>query len=250
MILDEANAIGTAHLRTSLLPEPHRSESRKLLREYVTLRSVEAGEDRIAEALPGRKCCTKLWSRAVEASQATSSPVFVSLYIQSLNEVIDLHSKRHHPRAQESDPRRHLGRTLFRLMRRAGRDGIPCGAGRDGTVAGGGGPGLDVLGGDRPDRRSRPSPGRTNAGRSIGHDHASENPLGDITLIAQVRPSSTPLPLSGWLGRRRTRRRPSGQALALPGGRLAARASTPATRSFIRPQRGPGSAVATPSRRR
>lgn len=95
MILDEANAIGTAYLRTSLLPEPQRSESRKLFREYVSLRTVEAGENRIAESIARSEVLhQELWSRAVEASQATSSPVLVSLYIQSLNEVIDLHSKR------------------------------------------------------------------------------------------------------------------------------------------------------------
>ena len=95
LILDEANAIGTAYLRTSLLPEPHRSESRKLLREYVAFRSVDAREDRIAESLARSEALHgQLWSRAVQASQAASSPVLASLYIQSLNEVIDLHSKR------------------------------------------------------------------------------------------------------------------------------------------------------------
>jgi uncharacterized membrane protein len=34
-LLNEANAIGTTALRARLLPEPHRSETLKLLREYV-----------------------------------------------------------------------------------------------------------------------------------------------------------------------------------------------------------------------
>ena len=34
-LLNEANAIGTTALRARLLPEPQRSETLKLLREYV-----------------------------------------------------------------------------------------------------------------------------------------------------------------------------------------------------------------------
>jgi hypothetical protein len=34
-VLNEANAIGTTALRARLLPEPHRTESLKLLREYA-----------------------------------------------------------------------------------------------------------------------------------------------------------------------------------------------------------------------
>ena len=37
-VLNEANAIGTAALRARLLPEPHRTEILKLLREYAQIR--------------------------------------------------------------------------------------------------------------------------------------------------------------------------------------------------------------------
>ena len=95
LILDEANAIGTAFLRTSLLPEPHRSESRNLLREYAAIRTGDASEDKIAQSIARSETIHgELWTRAVESGQMTSSPVFISLYIQSLNEVIDLQSKR------------------------------------------------------------------------------------------------------------------------------------------------------------
>ena len=36
-VLNEANAIGTTALRARLLPEPHRAESLKLLREYAQI---------------------------------------------------------------------------------------------------------------------------------------------------------------------------------------------------------------------
>ena len=37
-VLNEANAIGTTSLRARLLPDPHRVETLKLLREYVQIR--------------------------------------------------------------------------------------------------------------------------------------------------------------------------------------------------------------------
>ena len=37
-VLNEANAIGTTALRARLLPEPHNTETLKLLREYVQIR--------------------------------------------------------------------------------------------------------------------------------------------------------------------------------------------------------------------
>src|SRR5678815_2196680 len=47
-MVDEANAIGTAYLRTQMLPVPLRDETRALLREYVDVR-VKAGTLSIVE---------------------------------------------------------------------------------------------------------------------------------------------------------------------------------------------------------
>ena len=46
VLLDEANAIGTAYLRAALLSDPQRAEIRKLLREYVDVRleAVQPGK--------------------------------------------------------------------------------------------------------------------------------------------------------------------------------------------------------------
>ncbi len=94
VILDEANAIGTAHLRAGLLPEPHRTEIRNFLHEYVDVRleGVQAGKlepaIRRSEELHG-----VLWAQAVAVGEKSPGPI-AGLFIQSLNEVIDLHSKR------------------------------------------------------------------------------------------------------------------------------------------------------------
>jgi hypothetical protein len=93
--LNEANAIRTAFLRADLLPEPHRTEIRNLLREYVDVRleGLRSGkiEQAIArsEELQGRLC-----SQAIAAREKTSSPIFTGYFIQSLNDVIALHIRR------------------------------------------------------------------------------------------------------------------------------------------------------------
>jgi hypothetical protein len=95
VLLDESNAIGTAYLRTALLPEPHRAQARQLLREYVDLRiGVTQGDSidhaiRRSEELHGR-----LWAEAVAAAEKDPRSVPTGLFVQALNEVIDLHAKR------------------------------------------------------------------------------------------------------------------------------------------------------------
>jgi hypothetical protein len=94
LVLDEANALGSAYLRAALVPEPHRTEIRTLLRDYVDLRlgGVELGMTVPAlarsEELQGR-----LWAQAVSVAEKKPTPI-TGLFIQSLNEVIDLHAKR------------------------------------------------------------------------------------------------------------------------------------------------------------
>jgi hypothetical protein len=95
-VLDEANAIGTAYLRTRILPEPQRSETAVLLREYVDVRIRGVEEGKVAEALSrSEELQQSLWSRAVEASKNKESvPGMPGLFLQSLNEMIDVNAKR------------------------------------------------------------------------------------------------------------------------------------------------------------
>jgi hypothetical protein len=99
LVLDEANAIGTTYLRTQLLPEPQRREIPDLLRRYVQVRLAfyEARAD--AEGIDAAKEAnsrlqTQLWSVAAALGEREPRAVTVALFIQSLNEVIDLHAKR------------------------------------------------------------------------------------------------------------------------------------------------------------
>ncbi len=95
ILLSEANAIGTTYLRTTMLPEPMRTESQKLLREYVDVR-LEAVKQpgKLEQALArSEQLHNQLWSQAVAATEKERSPI-TSIYVESLNEVIDLHATR------------------------------------------------------------------------------------------------------------------------------------------------------------
>lgn len=94
-VLSEANAIGTTYLRASFLPEPQRSRVKDLLREYVDVRlqSIQQGDvtKGIAES---ERLHRELWSNATLAGEQEPSSIMIGLFVQSLNEVIDLHSER------------------------------------------------------------------------------------------------------------------------------------------------------------
>jgi hypothetical protein len=94
VVLSEANAIGTTYLRAAMLPEPMRTESRNLLREYVDVRLEAIQPGKVDQAISkSEELQNRLWSQAVAATERDRSPI-TALFVQSLNEVIDLHAKR------------------------------------------------------------------------------------------------------------------------------------------------------------
>jgi CDP-diglyceride synthetase len=95
LVLDEANAISTAWLRAGLLSDPHRSEIRKLLRDYLEVRITSVQSGKILEGM-GRseELQRQLWAHAADLGKQEGTSIVVGLFITSLNEVIDLHSKR------------------------------------------------------------------------------------------------------------------------------------------------------------
>ena len=95
LVLNEADAIGTAYLRAELLPEPHRTEIRNLLREYVNVRLEGVQPGKLEQAIHrSEELHGRLWSQAVAAVEKNPGFSIAGLFIWSLNEVIDLHSKR------------------------------------------------------------------------------------------------------------------------------------------------------------
>lgn len=97
LVLEEANAVETAYLRSQLLPEPHRTEFKDLLRKYVDVRlqipsaNIETIQQVVAksEELHGL-----LWSSLATFVEKAPPSAVMGLFVKSLNDIIDLHRKR------------------------------------------------------------------------------------------------------------------------------------------------------------
>jgi len=98
LVLEEANAVGTAYLRAQILPEPYSSEIKGLLQEYVDVRLKGAQSrsvDQLRQAIArSEELHHELWKLSVSLAKENSGSIFAGLFVGSLNEVIDLHSKR------------------------------------------------------------------------------------------------------------------------------------------------------------
>lgn len=99
LVVQEANAIGTTYLRSGLLPEPDRYEVAELLRSYVEARldffNRRNDPAEFKEVIDrNEKLQRELWSHVATAVQKDPRPVTTGLFIQTLNEVIDLHAER------------------------------------------------------------------------------------------------------------------------------------------------------------
>jgi hypothetical protein len=97
-LVSEANAIGTTALRARLLPEPHRAESLKVLREYVKIRLdiTEHLASRTEPAAIDRSNVLEeaLWQQAKAMTAKDNGFVPTGLFIQAVNDMIDSGGKR------------------------------------------------------------------------------------------------------------------------------------------------------------
>jgi hypothetical protein len=99
LMVDQANAIGTATLRGSLLAQPHADRTAALFRDYIDTRflfnaSVRGSKGVDEAESRASKIETELWgiSRILLTEDPRSQPA--SLYTQALNEVFDIREKR------------------------------------------------------------------------------------------------------------------------------------------------------------
>ncbi len=95
LVVEEANAIGTAYLRLDLLPESARPALRESFRRYVDSRlavyrklpDVQAAKEELARStsLQG-----EIWAQAVAACRTDAPPSAAMLLLPALNEMIDI----------------------------------------------------------------------------------------------------------------------------------------------------------------
>jgi hypothetical protein len=96
LVLEEANAIGTAFLRSQLLEEPHRERLSGLLTDYI--------DNRIAMGEPGGETperlktsdgiLVELWAATAAAFDDVKTIDFSTALLESMNAVIDLDTAR------------------------------------------------------------------------------------------------------------------------------------------------------------
>lgn len=95
LVSDEANAIRTTYLRAGYLAGPQSSTIRNLLREYVSVRlkgnTLEEIKKGIEQSIGLQD---NLWEQAEAVAKQNMNSEMVSLFIESLNEVISIHEKR------------------------------------------------------------------------------------------------------------------------------------------------------------
>jgi hypothetical protein len=98
LVREEANAIGTAYLRADFMSEPDRSETKKLFREYLDSRIVAVQSQDMGQVkkvlADSSRIQSQLWNLAVVNARKDMNSDVAALYVDSLNNVIDIHALR------------------------------------------------------------------------------------------------------------------------------------------------------------
>ena len=185
LVLDEANAIGTTYLRAGYLPEPVSSESRALLREYVSIRINTPDRAPLADRIRrSEEIQDALWVRAEGLAIAHPDFDAYGLYIETVNELIDVSAARITGGLTARVPETIIWLLILGSMLTMAMVGYSAGlTGRRAPL------GAVVLivalvGGARPRPRPRPAPGRIHPDQPAAADRAG---AGDRFAIAGRR---------------------------------------------------------------
>lgn len=92
---EEANAILTTYLRSKYLPEPYRKIIPPLLNDYVNIRLEVPKTNDINKAIEKSESIHQdLWNQVVLLVEEGYTSDVTALFIESVNQVLDLHSNR------------------------------------------------------------------------------------------------------------------------------------------------------------
>jgi hypothetical protein len=97
IVVQEAAAVGTTYLRADLLPEPIRTQSKDLLRDYVSARRAYFSANTTeapAATERGQSIHAELWQRMASIAPQHLDSDVMALYVESLNQMIDLEGMR------------------------------------------------------------------------------------------------------------------------------------------------------------
>lgn len=96
LVGEEAQAIRSAYLQAGYLADPYPQEIRSLLTEYVDIRTAPSDSVKDVQSVMARsqEIHAKLWNLTEAVVRGTPGRDEVSLFIESINETINLHNRR------------------------------------------------------------------------------------------------------------------------------------------------------------
>jgi hypothetical protein len=115
LIVEESNAIYTAYLRTKLLPDPIQKDVLGLLQRYLRLRSEDLSTEYDAKKLQRfeqetEKIQLLMWDKVAGVAKNNSQANTITLFLESLNRMIDLYTNREMAMAN------HIPETILLLL--------------------------------------------------------------------------------------------------------------------------------------
>jgi len=100
MVVKESNAIGTAVLRSKLLPENQRAKMNDLFKKYVNLEfsitsraNIQVNERKV-QNMETKRLQTLMWDEAFAATENNPLSVPAGLFATSINQLIDIKTER------------------------------------------------------------------------------------------------------------------------------------------------------------
>jgi len=94
LVVDQAKAIGTCYLRTDLLPDKQKLETQRLFKEYINLLIGTTSLPSIENVSKLEFLQMQIWNQAASLKQESMDPQLRSLYISSVNDVVDIFGER------------------------------------------------------------------------------------------------------------------------------------------------------------
>jgi hypothetical protein len=92
LLREAANAIRMTYLQAAVIPEPHRSEVRRIVRDYAGERLQWAGVEKVNVRSSANELLDQLWAQA--AIVGSQNPGTADVFLRSVSKVIDLNATR------------------------------------------------------------------------------------------------------------------------------------------------------------
>jgi hypothetical protein len=96
LVIEDTNAIQTAYLRADLLPDDSKNAIQKLLRQYVQVRVGLSENPKLIwqTRTESEKLHKQIWDETTKVARAHMDQDVMALFVESINEVIDVHTQR------------------------------------------------------------------------------------------------------------------------------------------------------------